>query len=1175
MAQSRNHGKNEKYKPDRQPASGGPTSGKGGSRSGNTRSGSDTRSGSGTRSASAAGEAGNRSGSGGIRAKSLEGAHKSGTSRPNGARSGSGAKRKPEPAVRGGRESAYRQPPTPPLVRKEISGILLIAFGILLFMGIFLKDTAGSFGYALKILAGGLFGITAWFLPFLVFGQGVYRMFSHSGHPLWNRFFNFILLMMLISAMFAAGAHPLSFYRNEHLFTLLGVFFKEGFDTLSRASGQSFYSGGLFGGILGVPLLFVFQKPGAMVVLATLGLVVALFVTRISIMDAARSVARGTAGTVGTVVESSRRRREARQELYDSQSVASTGMTTSEWFGKKTAEGLSVKTLNAPPAKAVNALPAKVQPVSPDNQDGKQAKDKVGRQRGGRFIEVEPFDPWDLPEDQEPERGPTFHYPSTFVRIDRDVGDLRAGLGEEAGGAPLPDLTNQLPQEPGSGATLLSGHDPFSNAGPPTGAGAVAVPDSAVGKGSAGGRQDGLGKNLTGKDLTGKDPIGKNLPGKELKDGAAPMSAGTTEKTPATVGSGTERVGTGLPPASNVELKLSGQDDRDMARKWEDNLAKEESNRRRNAQAPAFAEGYRADGLPEGRPYTFPPIMLLRQAREDEQNMRRIRATADENARKLEATLESFGIGAKVIHISVGPAITRYELHPAPGIKVSRIVNLTDDIAMNLASSGVRIEAPIPGKAAIGVEVPNKEVAPISLRSVLESTEFEKHPSRLAVALGKDVSGENMVVDLAKMPHLLIAGATGSGKSVCINSIIVSLLYKSKPEDVKMLMIDPKVVELGVYNGIPHLLIPVVTDPNKAAGALRWAVQEMIMRYKLFAEKGARDLAGFNNAVEETGTGMKLPQIVIIIDELADLMMVAPHDVEDSICRLAQMARAAGMHLVIATQRPSVNVITGVIKANIPSRVAFSVSSQVDSRTIIDMAGAEKLLGKGDMLYYPVGFPKPVRVKGAFITDKEVELVVEHVKAQLRVKYDEEIIDNINENQPAEDEDAGADDSDDLLDQAIEALIDSGQASVSFVQRRFKVGYARAGRIIDQMAERGIISGYEGSKPRRVLITREMWNEMRMQSEIRAAEAGRNGRAAEQQRMRMHASGQASPSEPMQRERIVESPSASAFLGRAMADAEERESHRIAYGDALPPSSADDGFDGLWTDPDEYREDID
>jgi len=483
----------------------------------------------------------------------------------------------------------------------------------------------------------------------------------------------------------------------------------------------------------------------------------------------------------------------------------------------------------------------------------------------------------------------------------------------------------------------------------------------------------------------------------------------------------------------------------------------------------------------QGSEYQFPPFSCMDAPPDGGLNTRKIKASAIENARKLEETLLSFGISAQVINVAVGPAFTRFELQPSPGVRVSRIVNLADDIALSLEAQGIRIEAPIPGKAAVGVEVPNKEVMPILLREVLETPDFVKFKSRLAVGLGKDISGENIIIDLARMPHLLIAGATGSGKSVCINSIVVSLLYKATPEEVKLLMIDPKVVELGVYNGIPHLLIPVVTDPSKAAGALQWAVQEMVTRYKLFAQKGVRDITGYNKAVDSEGEGgFRLPQIVIIIDELADLMMVAPHDVEDSICRLAQMARAAGMHLVIATQRPSVNVITGVIKANIPSRISFAVSSQVDSRTILDMGGAEKLLGKGDMLYYPVGLPKPIRVKGAFVSDKEVEQVVEYVKNQVTAQYDEDIIDRIaaaNEgNEEAEM------DADELLPQAIELIVDCGQASVSLIQRRFKVGYARAGRIVDQMAERGIISGFEGSKPRRVLITKEQWEEMKMGS---------------------------------------------------------------------------------------------
>ena len=369
------------------------------------------------------------------------------------------------------------------------------------------------------------------------------------------------------------------------------------------------------------------------------------------------------------------------------------------------------------------------------------------------------------------------------------------------------------------------------------------------------------------------------------------------------------------------------------------------------------------------------------------------------------------------------------------------------------------------------------------MRDLIESAEFGDAESRLAFALGKNVAGENVVTDIAKMPHVLIAGSTGSGKSVCINTLITSIIYKAKPSEVKLVMVDPKVVELSVYNGIPHLLIPVVTDPKKAAGALAWAVQEMVHRYSLFAEKSVRDIKGYNEALEKEELDGKLPQIVIIIDELADLMMVAPNDVEDAICRLAQMARAAGMHLVIATQRPSVDVITGIIKANIPSRIAFAVSSQVDSRTILDMAGAEKLLGKGDMLFYPIGASKPIRVQGAFVSDKEVEKIVDFIKSNGEVTYNEDILESIekaNSTDKELDMKDEEDDTDPFLMEAIETVIEVGQASTSFIQRRFKVGYARAGRIIDQMEARGVISGYEGSKPRQVLITKERWEELKM-----------------------------------------------------------------------------------------------
>ncbi|MDO5323202.1 MAG: DNA translocase FtsK [Clostridia bacterium] len=469
--------------------------------------------------------------------------------------------------------------------------------------------------------------------------------------------------------------------------------------------------------------------------------------------------------------------------------------------------------------------------------------------------------------------------------------------------------------------------------------------------------------------------------------------------------------------------------------------------------------------------YDYPPIDLLEQG--DQQKVTQAHKEADmEKADMLIETLNSFGIDTRLVGIAHGPAVTRFELQPAPGVKVSRITSLSDDIALNLAAMSVRIEAPIPGKAAVGVEIPNDKVEMVRLRDVLECPEAKRHPSKIAVGLGKDNSGRYIVADIAKMPHVLIAGQTGSGKSVCINSIITSILYRATPEEVRMILIDPKVVELSIYNDIPHLIAPVVTDPKKAASALDWAVAEMGMRYKKFAERDVRDIKGYNKKLQP---GEKImPQMVIVIDELADLMMVCPGEVEDSICRLAQLARAAGMHLVIATQRPSVNVITGIIKANIPTRIAFSVASQVDSRTMIDHGGAEKLLGNGDMLFVPSGINKPLRVQGAWVSDEEVHAVVSYIKDRSETTYDEDVVEKIENSvrSDAEREEV-ADEYDPRLPEAVEIVVDMGQASTSMLQRRMRVGYARAGRLIDEMEKRGIISEADGSKPRNVLITRE------------------------------------------------------------------------------------------------------
>ena len=477
----------------------------------------------------------------------------------------------------------------------------------------------------------------------------------------------------------------------------------------------------------------------------------------------------------------------------------------------------------------------------------------------------------------------------------------------------------------------------------------------------------------------------------------------------------------------------------------------------KNVVKPAMGPPVAHPSTPKYKP---PPISILKKAASNRNP--RMDKQIEENARTLEDTLDSFGIQARVVHATQGPSVTRYELEPAPGVKISRIVSLSDDIALKLAAPSIRIEAPIPGKSVIGIEVPNKETFGVSLREVLESEEYQSSSSLLTVALGKDIAGQAIMADLAKMPHLLVAGATGSGKSICINILISSILFRASPDSVKFLLVDPKVVELSNYNGIPHLVAPVVTEPKKAASALKWAVQEMERRYALFAAAGVRDVTRYN----EVNTEEKLPLIVVIIDELADLMMVAPVDVEDSICRLAQMARASGIHLVIATQRPSVDVITGTIKANIPSRISFAVSSQIDSRTILDMAGAEKLLGKGDMLFYPVGANKPLRLQGAYISDSEIEAIVKHIKDAGSVPEEPEVPlfeEAVIQSQATRFED-------ELLEESVRMVLETGQASVSLLQRKFRIGYTRAARLVDMMEEMKIVSAANGSKPREIIM---------------------------------------------------------------------------------------------------------
>lgn len=572
-----------------------------------------------------------------------------------------------------------------------------------------------------------------------------------------------------------------------------------------------------------------------------------------------------------------------------------------------------------------------------------------------------------------------------------------------------------------------------------------------------------------------------------IKKAAAPKKAGTsaaagTAAVGAAVNAAAPKKGTPVKQSTLASNKIQTDDELDMP----------------EALTAADIQHEIAEQAVETVTYTFPPIDLLKSV-DNEANAEEAGAEMRANADTLVNTLKSFGVQTRIVDIHRGPTVTRYELQPSAGVKISKITGLADDIALNLAAAGVRIEAPIPGKAAVGVEVPNRVKDIVTIREMIESPEFAANKSKLSFVVGKNIDGDIMIGDIAKMPHLIIAGTTGSGKSVCTNSIIMSILYNASPDEVRLVLIDPKMVEFKVYDGIPHLLIPVVTDPRKAAGALSWAVQEMLKRYKLFADYNVRDHGGYNEMAAETEGVEPLPKIVIVIDELADLMMAAANEVEDSICRLAQMARAAGMHLIIATQRPTVDVITGLIKANIPSRIALTVSSQVDSRTIIDTAGAEKLLGHGDMLYYPQGIPKPVRIQGCFASTKEVEAVVEFIKSGGTVEYSNEIIEEIEKNMPVPkgekpSADTAAPSGDgDIIDQAVEVLIDAGQASVSYLQRKLKLGYARAARVMDELEELGVVGPYEGSKPRSVLVTREMWAQRKLINQDRIDENGEIG----------------------------------------------------------------------------------
>lgn len=813
----------------------------------------------------------------------------------------------------------------------------------------------------------GMFGWTAFVVPFVLMYVSVMIAMDKSRQTVQGRVIQCFIMILLLSAfarIVSSSAMP------------EGNFFEEMIPAL-YAEGKQLRGGGVMSVFVGVPLLLLFKKAGATIIIVLLTFVFIMILANKTVLDIVRLIKRG--------ISAANAARDEYVPVEDEDFVPPPGARKTA--AEKKAEKAAAKAASG----AAKAVPNGDVPTEVVKEKAKNFNVDIPMPKGKKNAPKEelPFEPDEPKELTEEEK-----------------------------------FAQSLPQHP------------------------VVVPSVA-----------GSGAEAAEKTKSASS---------ELDDIIKKAAAVPEKKKPAAV-----------PPPKTVQQakkqstlasnKIQTEDELDMP----------------DAPTAADIQHEIAEQGSEIVVYQFPPIDLLKSV-DNEANAAEAEAEMKTNADTLVDTLKSFGVQTRIVDIHRGPTVTRYELQPSAGVKISKITSLADDIALNLAAAGVRIEAPIPGKAAVGVEVPNRVKDIVTIREMIESPEFAANKSKLSFVVGKNIDGDIMIGDIAKMPHLIIAGTTGSGKSVCTNSIIMSILYNASPDEVRLVLIDPKMVEFKVYDGIPHLLIPVVTDPRKAAGALSWAVQEMLKRYKLFADYNVRDHGGYNEMAAETEGVEPLPKIVIVIDELADLMMAAANEVEDSICRLAQMARAAGMHLIIATQRPTVDVITGLIKANIPSRIALTVSSQVDSRTIIDTAGAEKLLGHGDMLYYPQGIPKPVRIQGCFASTKEVEAVVEFIKSGGTVEYSNEIIEEIEKNMPVPkgekpSGDAAAPSGDgDIIDQAVEVLIDAGQASVSYLQRKLKLGYARAARVMDELEELGVVGPYEGSKPRSVLVTREMWAQRKL-----------------------------------------------------------------------------------------------
>ncbi len=955
-----------------------------------------------------------------------------------------------------------------PKLRLEIADWLIVLVILLLTLGIFLKDSLGIIGLSINRFFVGVFGFSAYLISVLSLFVAFLNLFGKLDKPLWLKIIAGYVLLVLLSA-------------------LLHVISGSALDTVKLMYREaSIKTGGVVGGVIGGALAKVIGKTGTIIVMIFLILIVAILTTERSLVDGMVFAGHKTKEKTDQFAEYSRerareraerrlqlraereeRRKEEEARLAEEKARAEVEKAASDAYQSRSnlvldsranahgdrqiaLEGSMPETRKSPESSTAHIN-------IPETRQGSSQENKHGRLKEAVQQDKE------LSKTHKP-AGPVLYHdgPVDIPLISNDRYLARKRMEEKAAKSDYRDpydeaIFHQKPVKPVKPAENVTDDKPTETVAEVKPAQTLTevkpapVPAPAEETVLYTDMEPSANPVPEGSDIQSFYEAPETFESVESTEPFAPAS----DFDPSNVS--TEKV------FSKEEFPAGYEDHQETAAKA--GL----TSSRPMAQKPVGPTGE----------YHFPPISLLKEGSKENASVSRDDLIS--SARNLEEVLAVYGVEAKVVQVNRGPAVTRYELQPKLGTSVKKIAGLDGDIAMALAATSIHIEAPIPGKSAVGIEIPNKETTMVTLREVIDSDVFRKASSKLTFSLGKDIDGEVRVADIAKMPHMLIAGATGSGKSVCINSLIMSLIYKAHPDDVKMILIDPKVVELQVYNGIPHLLLPVVNDPKQASATLNWAVQEMTRRYKKFAEYNVRDIRGFNEAVERGALGedgekeRKMPQMVIIIDELADLMMVASKEVETSICRLAQMARAAGMHLVIATQRPSVDVITGLIKANIPSRIAFAVSSGVDSKTILDGVGAEKLLGKGDMLYAPIGANRPVRIQGTFVSDKEVEDVVEYVKKNGTGAYDTDLTDMLKSGSSSQEMGGIEDEIDEYLEDAIRLVVDKQKASISMMQRAYRIGFNRAARLMDALEKRGVVGPDEGSKPRQVLMTREQW----------------------------------------------------------------------------------------------------